>query len=245
MLMSAIEGLKYATPTYPELAGKRVLVTGLSYDLGVDIARAFADARARLVLQTDALTEEMQAVAEMIAVAAADVKLYAGSSASAEDAVRMARNAMTAFGGVDAVVNLVPLAAGAATAAATHEEIEAAVAQRLTMACLAGKIAANRMRLTMIDGLVLNVAMLPARPSTADRAFASVAKAALTGMTRGLAEEWTPHSVRFNAIAPQCAGGAGEPALSGEIDVAALALFLASGRGRMLSGHVFEAAAGC
>ena len=58
MLMSAIEGLKYA-PSYPELAGKRILITGLSAGLGVDIARAFADARCRLVLQIDELTEEM------------------------------------------------------------------------------------------------------------------------------------------------------------------------------------------
>jgi NAD(P)-dependent dehydrogenase (short-subunit alcohol dehydrogenase family) len=242
MLMSAIEGLKYA-PSYPELAGKRILITGLTADLGVDIARAFADARCRLVVQVDALTDELQAVAEILAAAAPEVKLFTGAPATSEAAVVVARNAMTAFGGIDVVINLVPLAAGSLATATSAEAIDKAVAERLTMACLGGKIAANRMRLTMIDGLVLNVAMLPRQATKADRSFATVAKAALTAMTRRSAEEWTEHGVRFNAIAPQCAGGLGEPALAGEVDIAALALFLASGRGRMLSGHVFEATA--
>ena len=74
------------------------------------------------------------------------------------------------------------------------------------------------------------------------QAFAAVAKAALTAMTRAQAEEWAGRAVRFNAIAPLAPtpGGRG---LSGESGMAALALYLASGRGKELSGHVFEAEA--
>ena len=38
-------------PEYPELAGKRVLITGVSGPLGVDVVRAFAEAGTRLVVQ--------------------------------------------------------------------------------------------------------------------------------------------------------------------------------------------------
>jgi NAD(P)-dependent dehydrogenase (short-subunit alcohol dehydrogenase family) len=73
------------------------------------------------------------------------------------------------------------------------------------------------------------------------QAFACVAKAALSALTRSQAEEWGDKAIRFNAIAPQTADARAEPSLAGEPEVAALALYLASGRGKALSGHVFEA----
>ena len=55
MLMSVLEGAR-ASPAYPELAGKRVLITGITSTSGVDVVRAFAEHRARLVLQFDGLS---------------------------------------------------------------------------------------------------------------------------------------------------------------------------------------------
>jgi 3-oxoacyl-[acyl-carrier protein] reductase len=97
------------------------------------------------------------------------------------------------------------------------------------------------MRLTLTEGLVLNLATLPPGASSSERAFAQVAKAALAAMTRREAETWGGHGIRFNAVAPQVQAGDGSSGLGGEMDVAALALYLASGRGQSLSGHTFEA----
>src|SRR6187397_2483763 len=83
MLMSVIEGARTA-PTYPELAGKRVLVTGLSSSCGVDIARAFADHKARLILQFDELNERTQAIAEIAAPNALDIRAFGPIEAGAE-----------------------------------------------------------------------------------------------------------------------------------------------------------------
>lgn len=59
-------------------------------------------------------------------------------------------------------------------------------------------------------------------------------------MTRAEAHYWANDGIRFNAIAPvQSLGGA--PRLSSEADMAALALYLAAGRGTALAGQVFEA----
>jgi NAD(P)-dependent dehydrogenase (short-subunit alcohol dehydrogenase family) len=60
-------------------------------------------------------------------------------------------------------------------------------------------------------------------------------------MTRSLAQEWAGKAIRFNAIAPQVAQLPGDRAVASEPDVAALASYLASGHGKELSGHVFEA----
>jgi 3-oxoacyl-[acyl-carrier protein] reductase len=90
------------------------------------------------------------------------------------------------------------------------------------------------------DGLILNIATLLAHRPGAAHAFATVARSALAAMTRSQAQEWAGRGIRFNAIAPSVhlpfhASPCGEP------DIAALALHLASARGKELSGHIFEA----
>ena len=98
---------------------------------------------------------------------------------------------MQAFGGLDAVVNLVALAPADVGTAASLDEIERRVAARLLLPCLIAKIAANRMALSYIEGLIINVAMLTPPIKGPAQAFACVAKAALTAMTRAQAEEWS------------------------------------------------------
>ena len=240
MLMSVIEGASSAL-SYPELAGKRVLITGVSSSCGVDIARAFADHRARLILQFDETSAETSAIAEIVAPSALDVRAFGPLAADADSATQFARSVMQAFGGVDVVINLIALAPAELGTPASLEEIERRVAQRLLLPCLIAKIAANRMALSYIEGLILNVAVLTPPSRGPAQAFACVAKAALAAVTRGQAEEWATKAIRFNAIAPQVAESPAQPGLAGEPEVASLALYLASGRGKALSGHVFEA----
>lgn len=240
MLMSVIEGARSA-PSYPELAGKRVLVTGLTSTCGVDIARAFAEHKCRLVLQFAETSENMQTVAEIVAPAALDIKVYGPVGPATDDAVQFARTAAQAYGGLDVVVNLVSLAPGELEPSATTADIENLVAARLALPFLLTKIVANRMSIVWTDGLILNIAALATPSDGAKQAFAAVTKAALTAMTRAQAEEWAQRGIRCNAITPQTAQVPAEPSLNGEPDMAALALYLASGRGKALSGCVFEA----
>jgi NAD(P)-dependent dehydrogenase (short-subunit alcohol dehydrogenase family) len=96
------------------------------------------------------------------------------------------------------------------------------------------------MSLCYADGLILNIATLAVRRRGAAQAFATVAKSALAAMTRSQAQEWAGRGIRFNAVAPQTLAPF-SPSPCGEPDIAALALHLASGHGKALSGHVFEA----
>ena len=45
-----------------ELAGSRVLITGLTADQGVDLARAFADIKTRLIVHTADLAPDRKSV---------------------------------------------------------------------------------------------------------------------------------------------------------------------------------------
>src|SRR5215468_4534855 len=143
MLMSVVEGARWA-PAYPELAGKRVLVTGLSSSCGVDVARAFADHKVRLILQFDEMSDETQAIAEIAAPVALDIRAFGPVTPEAREVAQFARNVMQAFGGLDAVINLMTLAPADVGTATSLDEIERRVAERLLLPCLIAKIAANR-----------------------------------------------------------------------------------------------------
>jgi NAD(P)-dependent dehydrogenase (short-subunit alcohol dehydrogenase family) len=240
MLMSVIEDALSA-PAYPDLAGKRVLITGLSSRCGVDIARAFAEHRSRLILQFAEASKSMQTVAELVAPDALETRMYGPVAPREEDAVAFAKTAVKEFGGLDAVINIVPLVPGNLDPFAGMEDVERMVARQLAVPFLTSRIAANRMSMMLTEGQVLNVATVSGMPQRAKMAFASVAKAGLSAMTRAQAEEWANRGIRFNAITPQAMTGLGGSGLSGEPDIASLALYLVSGQGKNLSGCVFEA----
>jgi NAD(P)-dependent dehydrogenase (short-subunit alcohol dehydrogenase family) len=183
----------------------------------------------------------MQAVAEIVAPAALEAQVFGPVGFAEDEVAEFARAAVQAFGGLDAVVNVVPLETSCLDRLASVTDIERLIAAQLALPFHIARVAANRMSVTWNEGVILNVATLAAPASGTAQAFAAVAKATLTAMTRAQAEEWAGRGIRVNAIAPQAvpAGGTG---LHGETDVASLALYLASERGKALSGYVFEAA---
>lgn len=241
MLTSVLEGRVSVGP-YPELAGKRILITGLDLQAGVDVARAFAEQECRIVLHTTACGAEADAVLEMLAQAASELQVYSDPLTDAASTTRFAQTAAKAFSGLDAVVNLVQLDTGALLATAAGSDFDEAVARHLETARLITRIAANRMRLTWCEGLILNVlAAMPPRTG-AETLLLSVARAMLASMTRSEARDWGDLAIRINAVAATTEVAEADDCLGSEPDIAALAMFLASPRGRDLSGLIFDAA---
>lgn len=240
MLMSALDGVEFA-PDYPELAGKRVLVTGLKGGLGIEIARAFADHRVSLVMHAMADDPETQALAEIVAQTALDVRLYAGMPADADGIARMARGAAQCFGGLDVVVNIVQVATP--PKGASEADVERTVTDLLAMPCLVSQIVANRMNTTRTTGSIVNIVTERHGAGPAERAIAGIARAALASMTRSELTALATQGIRINAITQTGDRNSRQRCITGDPDVATLALHLASSRGNRLSGLVFEAAA--
>src|SRR5262245_66565257 len=90
MLMSVIEEAQSA-PAYPDLAEQRILITGITSACGIDIARAFADHKTRLVLQFAEASENMQAVAEIAAPNALETTAFGPDGNDADCHVRLSR----------------------------------------------------------------------------------------------------------------------------------------------------------
>lgn len=238
-------------PVYAELAGLRVLVTGLSSAAGVDVARGLADHKCRLVLQTAEDSPEMTTLAALIAESASELQLFTQSLADGNEAVRFAQGPGQSFGGLDVAINLIEVTREQLQGHTSLEAIEDLVSELLLPSTLMTRVIANRMRLTMTEGLVLNVVCMAAPESDAEMALAGLLRTALATITRREAEAWADKTIRINAIGPRglLEAAQGGACLSSGQDVAALALYLASRKGRQLTGHVFDAegvaSAGC
>ena len=242
MLMSVAEIARNAG-MYPELAGARVLITGIGPTRGVDLVRAFGDHGCRMVLQIPAPCAETDALLAIIAESALDVHVQHDAIDTAETALKFTQSAAKVFGGFDVAVNLVAIDRADMGGTETLADVEEMIASRLQAAARATSVAANRMGLTWTHGSVLNILRMATPKTGAEAAVAGIARSALAAFTRGEAERWAGQGVRINAVAPRVmlGGLGGDDCLQSEPDVAALALYLASHDGDGLTGHVFDA----
>jgi 3-oxoacyl-[acyl-carrier protein] reductase len=171
--------------------------------------------------------------------------LYTDPILDADAAVRFAQTAAQAYGGLDAVINLATISSADMAGITSERGVENLISQTLTpLAHLTG-VTANRMRVVLSEGLILNVLTMPTLRDGREAAIASYARTALAAMTKSEAHSWAGHGIRINAVGPRVvSGGIGRDAegvcITNEPDIAALAIYLASRRGKSLSGHIFD-----
>ena len=226
-----------------ELNGARVLLTGLSASSGVDVARAFADIKARLVVHTTDLSPEVTALVAHLSQTASEIKIFTDPITEADATVRFAQTASQAFGGFDAVINLAAISAGDMAGIASERAVENLISAKLAPLAYLTGVTANRMRVVLSEGLILNVLTMPHPQNGREMAIASYARTAIAAMTKSEAQAWAGQGIRINAVGPRVlsAGLSSDGAcLTNEPDIAALAIYLASRRGCGLSGHVFD-----
>lgn len=244
MLTSFADGRAEAL-AYPELSGKRVLITGLEAGHGVDIARAFAAVGCRLVLQTPVISPELDVVLEILAQEAPEVRVSSAPITSEDAALVFAQQAVAAYGGLDIVVNLARLEVGEMAGRGSEDDIEGSVAATLGRPLKVTEVVANRMQLTWKEGLILNIVTQAGPPHPVKDMLGKIARGTLAAVTRRQAERWADKAVRINAIVPAgntLAEDSGLPArLNSEPEIAAIALHLAGNGGKSVSGLVFDA----
>jgi NAD(P)-dependent dehydrogenase (short-subunit alcohol dehydrogenase family) len=237
-MVSSVAEVARSVSTYPELEGARILVTGVTPCLGGALVRTLAAHRARLVVHCAAPLADRPGPD-------AGITYMAGRLTSDGAATRLAQAAVRALGGLQAVVNIVSPDPRGLTARADAAAFEHRAARALGPALAVGSVAANRMRLTWTEGVILNVLADPGRTAAA-AALGQLTRAGLAAMTRGEARRWADEGIAINAVAPAAepspAGPRAPELVDGEADLASLALYLASGRGGTLSGLVLDAA---
>lgn len=247
-------------PAIPELAGARVLLSGVGPACGADLVMAFADHGARVLVQ---IADRRLSLEDISSNPAATVLEIPAPDAHVDGAAaaRMAQRAARTFGSLDVAVHVIAMEPAEPDAFATPEALEDAVARRLSSALRSTSVIANRMGLTWTPGLVLNVLRLDTNPASdelADPMLQLLVRDALATATRVEARRWAAQGVRINAVI--AADGASEDAspvdpiaaaMNGEqcveIDagaagaLAGIVTYLASDAGAALTGQVFEA----
>jgi NAD(P)-dependent dehydrogenase (short-subunit alcohol dehydrogenase family) len=226
-----------------ELARARILITGLTGVTGVDVARAFADLKGRLVVHTTDLSPELVELVALLSQSASEIRLHTLDISTADAAAKFAQTSAQAFGGLEAAINMASISSAEIAAVRKDGDLEALVEAKLTPLAQLTRIIANRMCVVMSEGLVLNVLKMPEPLDRRTSAVAGFARTALAAMIAKEARAWADKGVRINGVGPRTFfdGSASGAYLANEPDVASLALHLASRRGRSFSGHVFDA----
>jgi 3-oxoacyl-[acyl-carrier protein] reductase len=226
-----------------ELARSRILVTGLTALAGVDVARSFAELRARLVVHTTDLSPELIELVALLSQSAGEIRLHTHDISTADTAAAFAQTSAQAYGGLEAAINLASISRAEIDAIRRDGDLEALISAKLSPLAQLTRVIANRMSVVLSEGLILNVLKMPHPENSREEAVAAFARTVLASMTVKEANSWARQGIRVNAVGPrvlrdECSAGA---YLTNEPDIAALALHLASRKGRSLSGHVFDA----
>jgi NAD(P)-dependent dehydrogenase (short-subunit alcohol dehydrogenase family) len=226
-----------------ELSQARILITGLTGNSGVDVARTFADLNVRLVVHTTELSPELVELFAFLSQSASEIRLHTLDISTANSAARFAQTSAQAFGGLDAAINMMEISSEEIESIRADGDLDALIEAKLTPLAQLTRVIANRMCVVMSEGLVLNVLNMPEPRSARESAVASFARTALASMIAQESRSWADKGVRINGVGPRSYfdGRASGAYLANEPDVASLALHLASRRGRSLSGHVFDA----
>jgi len=183
------------------LAGKVVIVTGAARGLGREYARALAS-RGALVVASD-VSDCAQTVAEAEAAGSKAIAVRT-DVARVDQTQALAAAAVGAFGRIDGLVNNAALYAtlrGGRFDAITEADWDAAMAVNVKGIWNCCKAVASDMRKAG-GGSIVNIASLAATYGLPFALHYTTSKAAVIGLTRGLARELGRDCIRVNAVAP-------------------------------------------
>jgi NAD(P)-dependent dehydrogenase (short-subunit alcohol dehydrogenase family) len=182
------------------LDGKVVIVTGASSGLGVSFAQGLAEAGADVVLGARRV-EKMTGTAALVEQAGRRVHTRKTDVADPDQCQQLVDAAMAEFGRVDVLINNAGVGTAVPATRETANEFRSVVDVNLHgsywMAQACGRVMQPGSSIINIASVLgLTTAGLP-------QAAYSASKAAVIGLTRDLAQQWSGRKgIRVNAIAP-------------------------------------------
>lgn len=242
-----------------ELTGKVAVVTGASKGIGAGIAKGLAAAGAAVVVNYASSKAGAERVVADITGKGGEAIAVHGNVAEAKDVQRLFEETKKAFGSLDLLVNNAGVFEFSPLEAVTETEFH-----REFNINVLGTILATREALKYFGpagGSVISVAGGKAIPNSV---VYSATKGAVNAITRVLANELGARKIRVNAIAPgpvetegvhelgilgsdfekQMVAGTPLGRIAQPVDIARIAVFLASDSSGWLTGDIITASGG-
>jgi len=184
-----------------DLSGRTAIITGGSRGLGQQMALAFADHGANVVVASRKL-ENCEAVAQQVRERGVKAKAIAYHAASWDDADRLAAESIAEFGHIDILVNN----AGMSPLYPSLVDVTEELYDKVLGVNLKGPFRLSALIGTHIvqsgrTGSIINVSSIASRRPSPNEVVYGAAKAAINNLTMGLARTFGPH-VRVNCIVP-------------------------------------------
>ncbi len=189
-----------ATPNF-DLTGKVAIVTGASRGIGEAIARAYAQAGAKVVLSSRK-QEALEAVARSIQEAGGTALAVAAHTGSSEAVQALVERTLEAFGGVDILVNNAatnphfgPILTAEESQWAKILDVNVVGYFRTAKACAESMGSRG-------GGKIINMASIAGKRPQPGMGVYCVSKAGVIMLTQVLAVELAELNIQVNAIAP-------------------------------------------
>jgi len=182
------------------LAGKRALVTGASRGLGRAMAEALGEAGADVVCASSRENGSTEA-ASVIRSRGRQAWTVSADLSIRDDVKRLADDAARLAGRIDILVNAGGTIARHPAADFPSDEWDRVLRTNLDAVWLLSQ----RVGRSMVErgsGKIVNVASLLSFSGGVTVPAYTASKHAVAGLTKALANEWAPHNVQVNAIAP-------------------------------------------
>lgn len=186
-----------SSPNYPELGGRRAIVTGAAAGIGRAIAAALARQSVKVAV-CDIDYAAAKGAAEAIGGGAVAVAVDVRKRESVEAAFS---GAETALGGCEILVANAGVSTMRAALDLTDEDWDHNFDVNARGVFLANQIAARRFK-AQGHGVIVNTASLAAKVGAPLLAHYSASKFAVLGWTQALARELAPLGIRVNAVCP-------------------------------------------
>ena len=182
------------------LSGKVVLITGAARRVGAATARRLHARGAQLMLHYRKSERDAQQLqAELNAARPESTALLQADLLDAAGLPEIVRNTVSRFGRLDALVNNASTFHATPLGTIKFEDWDSLIGTNLKAPLFLAQAAAPQLRKS--GGCIVNVTDIHADRPLKNYLVYSVAKAALSGLTRALARELAPE-VRVNGVAP-------------------------------------------
>ena len=183
-----------------DLNGKIALVTGASRGLGAGMALALADAGADVAVHASTLPPSVTEAA--IKAKGRQARAFTANLANRDETRRLVPEVIEAFGRIDILVNNAATMQRAPAAQHPDEMWDETIEVNLSSVFFLSRAVGVHMLARGGGGKIVNIAsMLSFQGGITVPSYAA-AKGGVAQVTKALANEWAPHRINVNAIAP-------------------------------------------